>query len=169
MTQATYLTIGIEPDTDIHSSSIIKARFKEIFELAESWAGSETLRYADIYCTKIYPAVWKNWMECVDLIAPEEWQPKSFGPVDDKDDVHGKRRGELLKAAEKGLESGELLVGPTIKELLQYMGDGDYQNCNNTTYEAIQKSIERTGAKLFDDASYSAAVDRHTADKTDKQ
>lgn len=178
ITQATYLTMGIEPDTDIRSS-IIKHRFDEILNLANSWTGSEILPCTNFYWTEVLPAVWLKWLKHFGIDPPEQWDPIDVELIDDttymaaqikrqaKDTVHWKRRGELLSAAKKGLEFGELAVQPTIKELLSYMKDGDYPNCNNATYDAIQKSIEKTGAKLFDDVSYRTAVEQHAADTTD--
>lgn len=71
----------------------------------------------------------------------------------EKRSLDEERRTELLEATIAGQKSGDLPIKPSVKQLLHYMKNRDYPNCNGASVEAVQKSIERTGGKLSDDIS----------------
>ncbi|MCH7502406.1 MAG: hypothetical protein IIA10_03515 [Proteobacteria bacterium] len=173
ITQGTYLTIGVEPDTSIHSNSIIKARFKEISELAGSWANSDALRYDDMYCTVFSPAVWLKWLELMEIKAPPAWQPIKSKVKQRKKKIPKpeRQRAEAMRAAKLMLHKGR--PAHSTQDVVIFMRNDslNYQNCclkiiqDSSLIKAIN---QRAGGDLLESQEYKTALAQFQSDKPDK-
>lgn len=138
ITQATYLAIGIEPDTRISDviylpSKIIKQRFDEILELGQSWAGSEILPCVDFWQTEVFPNVWLNWLEEMSIPVPKEWHPIKCNLKQNNPETDSPKRRIYEEAVAACIALAEAGNPPTqlANELVTYIRahPGTYEQC----------------------------------------
>ena len=170
--QATCLTIGVEPGTDIHGRSV-KRRFDQILELAESWAGSEVLPYTDFSCTEVLPAVWLKWLKRMGITAPDEWQPikPKAKQAEKKIAKPDRQRAEAMRAAQIMVRQGN--PPDSMQDVVIFMRNDpeNYPNCCSSKIRdtSLIKAInQRGGGDPLESREYEAVLAQFQADNADK-
>ncbi len=160
--EATYLTVGVDPETDIHDQAT-RNRYKEILALANEWARSDLLpASSDGLYQYVIPAHWFRFLETMEESAPPAWKPIQL-VSESKQNIKGQYRPNFEEAVNIAIamaKSPNIPTPTTQKQLYGHMKDNpndcpvNYGAGKTPKIATVEKNVRDGGGNPLKDPRF---------------
>ena len=166
LAEATYLTVGVDPETDIHDQAT-RNRYKEILALANEWAGSDSLPVSsDGLYQFVNPAHWFRFLEAMEESAPPAWKPIQLVSESERNTNarYKPNYEEAVAIAISMAKSPDINTPTQWKELIGYMVDHpnkcpvNFGGAKKSRASTIERNVRAGGGNPLKDSRFLKVV-----------